>query len=146
MLGRYYDLGAADRLAVDIADGDLALGVRLQVEQRAGAAFFREHFKDLVGEIDRGRHERALFVDFALGAGEAEHHALVAGALLVAILLLLGIDAHGDVGRLAMEQDLDVSAVIGKAILVVANVLDHAARDVGDHLPIHHGFGAVFAK
>ena len=51
-----------------------------------------------MGEVDRGGHERALFIDLALGAGEAEHHALIAGALLLAVALLFGVDAHGDVG------------------------------------------------
>ncbi len=98
----------------------------------AGAALLRQHLEDLVREIDRRRHERALFVDLALGAGEAEHHALVAGAFLLAALLLLGVDAHGDVGRLAVQQHLDVGAVIGEAVLVVADILDHAAGDFGD--------------
>src|SRR6516225_6601202 len=146
VLGRYHDLGAADRLAIDISDSDLAFGVRLQVKQRARAAFFRKHLENLVSEIDWGRHERALFVDFALGAGEAEHHALVAGALLLAILLLFCVHTHGDVGRLAMQQHLDIAAVIRKAILVVADVLDDAARDFGNHFPVHDGLSAVLAK
>ena len=97
-------------------------------------------------EIDRRRHERALLVDLALGAGEAEHHALIAGAFLLAVLLLLGVDAHGDVGRLAVQQHLDVGAVIGEAVLVVADVLDHAARDLGDHLAIDHRLVAVLVE
>ena len=94
--------------------------------------------QDLVGEVDRRRHVGALLVDLAFGAGEAEHHALVAGALFLAALLFLGVDAHGDVGRLAMQQDLDVGAVIGEAVLVVADVLDHAARDLGDQFAVDH--------
>ena len=40
VLGRDHDLGAADRLAVDVADRDLALGVGLQVVTagRSGAS------------------------------------------------------------------------------------------------------------
>ena len=94
--------------------------------------------QDLVREEDRRRHERALLVDLALGAGEAEHHALVAGAFLLAALLLLGVDAHGDVGRLAVQQHLDVGAVKGEAVLVVADVLDDAARDLGEQLAVDH--------
>ena len=89
-------------------------------------------------EINRRRHERVLFVDFALGAGEAEHHALVAGAFFFAALLFLGIHPHGDVGRLAVQQHLDVGAVIREAVLVVADVLDHAAGDLGDQFAIDH--------
>ena len=50
----------------------------------------------------------------------------------------LAFDAHGDVGRLAVQQHLDVGAVIGEAVLVVADVLDHAAGDLGDQLAIDH--------
>ena len=81
-------------------------------------------------EENRRRHERVLLVDFALGAGVAEHHALVARAFLLVALLLLGVDAHRDVGRLAVQQHFDVGAVEREAVLVVADVLDHAARDV----------------
>ena len=94
------------------------------------APLLRQHLEDLVREVDRRRHERVLLVDLALGAGEAEHHALVAGAFLVLALLLLGVDAHGDVGRLAMQQHLDIGAVIGEAVLVVADVAHHFARDL----------------
>ena len=127
---RDHDLGAADRLAVDILHRDLALGVGLQIEQLLGFALVGEHFQDLVREIDRRRHERVFLVDLALGAGEAEHHALVAGAFLLGAFLLLGVDAHRDVGRLAVQQHLDVGAVIGEAVLVVADVLDDIARDL----------------
>ena len=102
----------------------------------AGAALVRQHLENLVREIDRRRHERVFLVDLALGAGEAEHHALVAGAFFSSPPFLLGVDAHGDVGRLAVQQHLDVGAVIRKAVLVVADVLDHAAGDLGDHLAI----------
>ncbi len=146
VLGRDHDLGAADRLAVDVFDGDLALGVGLQVEDLSAAALVGQHLEDLVGEVDRGRHERALLVDLALGAGEAEHHALVAGAFLLAVFLLLGIDAHRDVGRLAVQQHLDIGAVERKTILVVADVLDHIARDLRDQLAIDLRLVAVLVE
>ena len=138
VLGRDHDLGAADRLAVDILHRDLALGVGLQVGELAVAALLRQHLQDLVREVDRRGHVRALLVHFALVAGVTEHHALVAGAFFFAALLFLGIDAHRDVGRLAVQQHLDVGAVVGEAVLVVADVLDHAARDLGDQFAIDH--------
>ena len=104
VLGRDHDLGAADRLAVDILHRDLALGVGLQVEHLAAAALFRHHLQDLVREENRRGHQRALFVDFALVAGVTEHHALVAGALFFAALLFLGVDA------LAMSADWPCSS------------------------------------
>ena len=94
VLGRDHDLGAADRLAVDVFHRDLALGVGLQVGELAVARASRQHLQDLVREEDRRRHVGALLVDFALVAGVAEHHALVARALFLAALLFLGIDAH----------------------------------------------------
>ena len=53
-----------------------------------------------VGQVDRQRHQRAGLV-----AGEAEHHALVAGAA--------GVHAHGDVaatGRAGGRSTWQVSA------------------------------------
>ena len=96
-------------------------------------------------EEDRGRHERALLVFFAVAAGEAEHQALVARAFLLAEIaaLLLGIDAHGDVGRLAVQQHLDVGAVVAEAVLVVADVAHDAARDLGQRLAVDDGLLAV---
>ena len=61
-------------------------------------------------------------------------------------LFLLGVDAHGDVGRLAVQQHLDVGAVIGKAVLVVADVLDHVARDLRDQFAVDHRLVAVLAE
>jgi hypothetical protein len=57
---------------------------------------------EAVGELDRQGHEG--FGRFA--AGEAEHHALVAGALAV--------DAHGDVGGLLVEGDDDAQLSASK--------------------------------
>ena len=146
MLCRHHDFGTADRLAVDILHGHLTLGVGLQVEQLLGPSLLRQHLQDLVGEVDWSRHERALLVDFALGAGEAEHHALVARTLLLLALFFLGIDAHGDVGRLAMQQHLDIGAVIREAVLIVADVAHHGARDLRDHLAIDHRVAAILAE
>src|SRR5262249_37669607 len=49
-------------------------------------------------------------------------------------------------GRLAVQQHLDVGAVIGEAVLVIADVVHHAARDLGDHLAIDYGMIAVFRE
>ncbi len=138
MLRGDHDLGGADGLAVDIAHRHLALGVGLQVAELARAAGLAQHFEDLVREEDRSRHERALLVFLAVAAGEAEHQALVARAFLLAEIaaLLLGIDAHRDVGRLAVQQHLDVGAVEGEAVLVVADVAHDVTGDLGDGLAV----------
>ena len=146
VLRRDHDLGAADRLAVDVLHRHLALGVGLQVEQLAGAPLVRQHLQNAVGEEDRRRHEGVLLVDLALGAGEAEHHALIAGAFLLAVALLLGVDTHRDVGRLAVQEHLDVGAVKGKAFLVVADIFDDIAGDLHDHVAIDVRLAAVFVE
>ena len=45
-----------------------------------------------------------------------------------------------------MQQHLDIGAVVGKAILVVADVLDDAARGFRDQFAIDHGLVAVLVK
>ena len=98
-------------------------------------------------EIDRRRHERALLVDLALGAGVTEHHALVARAFLFGGFgVLLGVDAHGDVRRLAVQQHLDIGAVEREAVLIVADILDDLPRRLRDHLAIDDGLVAVLVK
>jgi hypothetical protein len=57
-------------------------------------------FEDLVRIVDRRRHQLRR-----LAAGIAEHDALVAGAL---VLVAGGVDALGDVGRLAVQQHVDL--------------------------------------
>ena len=80
-----------------------------------------------------------------IAAGEAEHQALVARAFLLAEVaaLVLGVDAHGDVGRLAVQQHLDVGAVEREAVLVVADVAHHIAGDLGQRLAVDDGVLAV---
>ena len=78
----------------------------------------------LVGVVDRRRHQLRR-----LAAGIAEHDALVAGAF---VLVAGGVDALGDVGRLGVQQDLDVAVFPVEAGLLVADVPDREAGDVGD--------------
>ena len=66
--------------------------------------------------VDRCRHQR-----LGLTAGVAEHHALVAGAL---VLVAGGVHALGDVGRLRVQMAGDFRLVPTEARLVVADVVD----------------------
>ena len=95
----------ADRLAVVVADGDLALGVRAELAgaRRRLARASASSLEDLVGVVDRRRHQFRR-----LAAGIAEHDALVARAL---VLVAGGVDALGDVGRLARAAGPRSSAV-----------------------------------
>ncbi len=99
VLGRENDLGDFHRLAVLVAHRDLALGVRCQLLLLAGMAGVGEVLEDLVGVIDRRRHQLRRLL-----AGIAEHDALVARAFVLVAGL---VDALGDVEDWAMQQDLD---------------------------------------
>ncbi len=134
MLVRHHDLRDADRLAVLVAHGDLALGVRPQDLLVARVTSFRDQAQDLVCVVDRGRHQFGRLV-----AGVAEHDALVAGALFLVGAGLQGVDALRDVGRLRVQQDFDVGGLPVEASLLVTDVLDGVADDlldvvVGDRL------------
>ncbi len=59
---------------------------------------------------------------------------------------LLGIDAHGDIGRLTVQQHFDVCAVVREAVLVVADVLDDIARDLRDLLTIDDSLRTVLLE
>ncbi len=99
MLGGDHDAGRADRLAVDVAQRDLALGVRQQACHRLvvdPCRQFADAVQDGVGVVDRRRHQRV-----GLAAGVAEHHALVAGAL---VLVAGGVHALRDVGGLRVQM------------------------------------------
>jgi hypothetical protein len=137
-----------DGLAALVLDGDLGLPVGPQVGDHAGAADLGQPARQPVGQGDRDRHQLRGLV-----AGEADHHALVAGALHVQRVGVAGpllegvVDPLGDVGRLLVDGDGDpagrpVEAVLGP---VVADPEDGPAHHVGDvdigigrDLPGHH--------
>ena len=127
--------GDADRLAVLVAHRDLALGVGAELRRRTllGVARRREVAQDLVRVVDRRRHELGR-----LAAGVAEHDALVARALFLVGAGLQRVDALRDVGRLRMQQHLDVGLLPVEARLLVADVADRHARDVRDPV-LGHG-------
>ena len=124
MLGGDDDRGRLHRLAVLIGDGDLALGVGAEGRRLAGFPRLVHEPQDAVGVVDRRRHQFRR-----LAAGVAEHDALVAGAL---VLVAGGIDALGDVGRLGVEQNLDLGGLPVEAVLLVADVADGLAGKVLD--------------
>ena len=87
-------------------------------------------------QVDRQRHQLGRVV-----AGVAEHQALVAGALLVeqvadlaGAVLVRGVDALGDVGRLRADGDRDTAGAAVEALLrpVVADLEDGLAHDPRD--------------
>ncbi len=148
VLGGQHDGVDAGDLAVLVAAGDLALGVRAQPWQQAVLACFGLAFDQGVGEADRRRHQHVGLV-----AGVAEHQALVTGTL---VFRLGAVDALGDVHRLLAD---DVDDAAGGAVetdfrAVVADVDDDVAHQLlqidpgrsGDftgndrHTGLDHGF------
>ncbi len=114
--------------AVLVLDRHLALAVGQQEGQLSRATRLRELLADAVRGVDGEGH-----VLLRLVAREAEHHALVAGALLLEQALALG-DALGDVGRLALDGRDDGAAVAVEAALRrrVADVADHRLGDLAE--------------
>ena len=138
MLGRDHDRGRLDGLAVDILQGDLALGVGAEAGLGAGMAGFGEGAQDLMGVIDRRRHELR-----GLAAGIAEHDALVARTL---VLIAQRIDALGDIGGLLMDQDIDLGILPVEAVLLIADVADGLAGHVLQQILGHRGGPADLAR
>ena len=123
VLRRYHDLGGFDRFAVLVAHGDLALGVRAERFGFSGSTRLGKQLQDAVRVIDRRRHQFRRF-----DARIAEHDALVARAL---VLVAGRIDALRDIGRLRVQVHGDVRPLPMESGLLVADVLDRQARDVG---------------
>ena len=124
VLRRHDDAGRTNRLAVDVAQRHLALGVRLQPGDGhvLVAAQLGDAAQDQMRVEDRRRHQR-----LRLRAGIAEHDALVAGAL---ILVARAVHAHGDVRALGVQVHVDLGVLPGEAGLVIADVVDGKAGEM----------------
>ena len=86
MLRRDHHGSDTDGHAVLVLDGDLGLAIGSQVVELVALAHLGEPARHAMRQRDGQGHQLGR-----LTAGEAEHHALVAGAELFAV------DAHGDV-------------------------------------------------
>ena len=144
--------------AVGIFDRHLGLAIRAQPGQGAALAHLGQLAGQLVGQVDGHGHQLGGLV-----AGIAEHHALVAGAdqvdlVLVAFLGFQGLaDAHVDIRALAGNGREHAAGVAVEALFaaVVADLLDHLADQFvkvdegvgGDLAQQHHeaGLGGHFA-
>src|SRR5262249_49938892 len=102
-------------------DGDLALGVGPDEGQLAAFAHAGVVLDQAVGQVDGQGHQGVGFL-----AGEAEHHALVAGPA--------GVHAGGDVGGLLVQVALDLAGVGGEADggVHVADLADRVADQAVD--------------
>ncbi len=139
VLGGHHHGVDRHRLAVDVLDGDLALGVRAQPLQAAVLTHFGLALHDAVRVVDRQRHQAGGFV-----GGVAEHQALVAGALVERVVVG-GVDALGDVGRLAVDRRQHRAALVVEADVgvVVADAADDFLRDLA---VVGVGGGGDFAR
>ena len=89
MLRGQHHLGDLHRHAVLVAHGDLGLAVGPQVGQDLGLADLTQAARKLVCQVNGHGHEFG-----SLGAGVAEHHALVAGALRVENVVVVDVRAR----------------------------------------------------
>ncbi len=130
MLGRQHHGIDTMRLAIDIAHGHLALGIRPQERQTAILAQLGLTLHQTVCIVDRRRHQLWGFI-----TGVTEHQALVTGA---GIQIIVGRVIHtlGDVVGLLVIADHDGAALVVNPVLgiVIADTLDRIAR----HLDVIH--------
>src|SRR5450759_5036612 len=108
-------LGIADDSQVNTRLGCETLSTTNKIiiagEGRGQAPFFHKHGdktvvdRELIAQIARG-----VVKDIGYDQDGFSYY----GAFFLAAFFLLGVHAHGDVGRLAVQQHLDIGAVIGK--------------------------------
>ena len=135
MLGRQNDLGHTDGHAVFIAHGKLRFGIWAKGRLGARFADFGQTAQHRVGELDRRGHQRVGFI-----RGIAEHDALIACAL---VLVGAGVHALCDMGGLLVQQVGDFAGGVVEFFLLIADVLDAGAGDVGDAFHIFGQLGLV---
>ena len=145
MLGGHHHRVDADGLVVLVVlHRDLGLAVGPEIVHLALLADLGELHSQLLGQGDGQGHQLRGLV-----AGVAEHHALVTGAVVQAVVLaaLLGLQAlvhaHGDIPRLLVDRGDDGAGLAVKAELgpVIADLLHHLAGQLGD---IHIAGGGDF--
>ena len=109
-----------DRLAVEVAHGELGLRVGAQPRQSSVAAHLGLPLHDAVGVVDGQRHQLRGLV-----ARVAEHEALVTRAL-IEIEPVAFVHALGDVGRLAVDRGQHGARLVVEADLrgVVADLVE----------------------
>ena len=137
VLGRDQDPHDLHRDAVAVAHGHLRLAVRAQVVEGSVLAHRRQPPRQRVRDLHGHRHQRAGLVGRV-----AEHHSLIAGAVLVELVVvgcvgarLIGlVDPLGDVLRLLIDRRDHRAGVAVEAeiAVVVADLVDRPADDLGD--------------
>ena len=130
VLGGDHDGAHRHRPVALVLDRDLRLAVGPEPLDARVAVEALPHrgqpLGDPVRQHDRQRHQLAGLV-----GGVAEHHALVAGALL---LVRARVHAHGDVGRLPVDRGEHRAGPPVEAVgrVGVADALDRVPHEVGN--------------
>ena len=129
-----------------VIHSNLHFSVGPQIGNDAGFAHFGQPFGEAVREADGKRHQGV-----GVATGVAEHHALIACALLVYVafgcsssLLQGAIHAVGYFGRLLGDADHHPAgvAVVAEVVAVVADVADGVASQL---LNVYPSAGGDFA-
>ncbi len=123
MLGGQNDGVYRRRLAVDIAHGHLAFRVGPSLPASPSPCGGLPTEAAGCG----GSNRSAPASGPAFRAGVTEHDALVARAFL-ALLVRGVVDALRDVGRLRMQENVDLGGLPVEAVLFIADVADRLAR------------------
>ena len=127
-----------------ILNGDLGLAVGSEIGESAGFPDGGELLRELVGQGDSHRHELRGLV-----AGVAEHHALVAGAVIqLGLAGFLGLQrlvhAQSDIAGLLVDVGNNTAGIAVKAVLgaVITDIPDNFPGDLGN---IHVAAGGDLA-
>ena len=141
VLGGNDDVGDADRLAILVLNGDLALGVGTKPLDAASFAQAGQLAPKTMRKHDWSRHQLRCFV-----ASEPEHQSLIPGPLLRMILSFggPGINSLRDIGTLRGNHVGDKNSV-GVENVIVVDVADFADRLADDRVMIEFGFSGDFA-
>ena len=142
--GQHHSVHPNGLAALVILHGDLSLAVGAQIVHQALLAHVRQTLGHFLRNGDGQRHQLRRFV-----AGIAEHHALVAGAVVqLGIAAALGLQAlvhaQGDVTALLVDVGDNGAGVSVKAVFgaVIADVQHHLTGDLGD---VHIAVGGDLA-
>ena len=108
-----------------VLHGNLALAARAQPRELSVLSRLGQRLRQIVRVGNRRRHQL-----FCLVAGKAEHHALIARALLICIVIG-GVHAHRDILRLLVNcrQYRAAAAVETEFGVVIADLRNRIARN-----------------